>query len=136
MNKITGTVQCIRCKVQRVIEFDLLEKFMEILRYTVAKMDSMHERAPSHWEKPVLPTCNNCDRVNSLKPVIGKKRGINWLFLFLGQLIGCCTLRHLKYFFKHSKYENHRSGARNRLIYKTYLDLCEQLQPGSIPKPT
>ncbi|KAJ6365106.1 hypothetical protein OIU76_029972 [Salix suchowensis] len=65
---------------------------------------------------------------NSAKPVIAnKKRKINWLFLLLGQMLGCCTLDQLKYFCKHTK--NHRTGAKDRVLFLAYLGLCKQLDP-------
>ncbi|KAE9585481.1 hypothetical protein Lalb_Chr25g0289421 [Lupinus albus] len=87
----------------------------------------MHDRAPESWVKHVLPTCNRCRKENSLKPVLNstKKKTIIWLFLLLGQMIGCCSLDYLKYFYKHTK--NHRTRAKDLLIYLTYLDLCKQL---------
>ncbi|THG02676.1 hypothetical protein TEA_012074 [Camellia sinensis var. sinensis] len=72
--------------------------------------------------------CKFCEQENNAKPVISeKKKSINWLFLLLGQMIGCCTLEQLKYFCKHTK--NHRTGAKDRVLYLTYLGLCKQLDP-------
>jgi hypothetical protein len=88
----------------------------------------MHDRAPSDWMNPVLPRCQFCDQENSVKPVIAnKKQKINWLFLLLGQMLGCCTLDQLKYFCKHTK--NHRTGAKDRVLYLAYLGMCKQLDP-------
>ncbi|KAH7510958.1 hypothetical protein FEM48_ZijujUnG0061700 [Ziziphus jujuba var. spinosa] len=68
---VNGDVQCKRCERQYEMEFDLREKFHEML--------------------------------------------------------GCCTLEQLKYFCKHTK--NHRTGAKDRVLYLTYLGLCKQLDP-------
>ncbi|KAE9590964.1 hypothetical protein Lal_00023095 [Lupinus albus] len=125
---ITGTVQCNGCKEQFEIEFDLKEKFEEVAVFIRENRYVMHDRAPKAWTNPLLPTCNRCGQENSLKPVISpKKRTINWLFLLLGQMIGCCNLKHLKYFCKHTKC--HRTGAKDRLIYLTYMVLYKQLKP-------
>ncbi|KAI3977879.1 hypothetical protein MKX01_036719 [Papaver californicum] len=85
-------------------------------------------RATDNWMTPVLETCPRCDQPNSLKSMIPSDKGlINWLFLFLGQMIGCCTLEQLK-FFCH-KNSLHRTGTKDRLIFLTYLSLCKQLDP-------
>ncbi|GMJ03489.1 hypothetical protein HRI_004018100 [Hibiscus trionum] len=125
---ITGDVQCKRCERQYKIGYDLKEKFNEIATYIVRNKSSMHDRAPSVWRNPALPKCKFCDQENSAKPVIAdKKKAVNWLFLLLGQMLGCCTLDQLKYFCKHTK--NHRTGAKDRVLYLTYLSLCKQLDP-------
>ncbi|XP_051132639.1 uncharacterized protein LOC127252490 [Andrographis paniculata] len=125
---IRGTVQCRRCERQLEMELDLQEKFEEVAGYFRQHKAEMCHRAPKEWQCPVLPRCGYCEQENSLKPVISpKKRSINWLFLFLGQMIGCCTLEQLKYFCKHTK--NHRTGAKNRVLYLTYLNICKQLDP-------
>lgn len=88
----------------------------------------MCDRAPAIWMNPVLPTCRFCNPDGSLKPDFPKnKKDINWLFLLLGQMLGCCTLEQLKYFCKHTK--NHRTGAKDRVLFLTYLALCKQLDP-------
>ncbi|KAK7245236.1 hypothetical protein RIF29_40071 [Crotalaria pallida] len=129
ITSITGTVQCNGgCKEQYEIEFDLKEKFEEVAGFIEENWYNMHDRAPKAWINPVLPTCNRCGQENSLKPVMStKKKAINWLFLLLGQMIGCCKLQYLKYFCKHTK--NHRTGAKDRLVYLTYLGLYKQLKP-------
>ncbi|GMJ06800.1 hypothetical protein like AT1G49330 [Hibiscus trionum] len=125
---ITGVVQCKRCERQYEIGYDLSEKFKEIASYIARNKSSMHDRAPSVWRNPVLPKCKFCDQENSAKPVIAqRKKHINWLFLLLGQMLGCCTLFQLKYFCKHTK--NHCTGAKDRVLYLTYLSLCKQLDP-------
>ncbi|XP_050231914.1 uncharacterized protein LOC126680774 [Mercurialis annua] len=128
INVISGLVQCKRCERQYEMGFNLKEKFFEVGRFIAENRNSMHDRAPGLWMTPVLPTCQFCEQENSVKPVISeKKKNINWLFLFLGQMLGCCTLEQLKYFCKHTK--NHRTGAKDRVLYLTYLSLCKQLYP-------
>ncbi|KAG6779502.1 hypothetical protein POTOM_015891 [Populus tomentosa] len=125
---ITGCVQCKRCEKQYEIGFDLEAKFAEIGAFIAKNKSFMHDRAPSVWMNPGLPKCQFCEQENSSKPVIAnKKRKINWLFLLLGQMLGCCTLDQLKYFCKHTK--NHRTGAKDRVLFLAYLGLCKQLDP-------
>ncbi|KAK9287472.1 hypothetical protein L1049_015893 [Liquidambar formosana] len=125
---ITGDVQCKRCEHQYQIDYDLREKFLEVGSFIDKNKSSMHDRAPSVWMNPILPTCKLCAQENCVKPIIAeKKKSINWLFLLLGQMLGCCTLEQLKYFCKHTK--NHRTGAKDRVLYLTYLGLCKQLDP-------
>ncbi|KDP46232.1 hypothetical protein JCGZ_10072 [Jatropha curcas] len=125
---ISGAVHCKRCEKQYEMGFNLREKFVEVGTFIAENKASMHDRAPSVWMTPVLPSCKYCDQENSVKPLISeKKKSINWLFLLLGQMLGCCTLEQLKYFCKHTK--NHRTGAKDRVLYLTYLGLCKQLDP-------
>lgn len=125
---INGEVQCKRCERQYEIEYHLEEKFVEIGSFIAENKSIMHDRAPSNWMNPVIPKCKFCEQENSAKPIISpKKKNINWLFLLLGQMLGCCTLEQLKYFCKHTK--NHRTGAKDRVLYLTYLGLCKQLDP-------
>ncbi|AES81624.1 hypothetical protein MtrunA17_Chr7g0262281 [Medicago truncatula] len=126
-NTISGKVECGKCDFQSVLEFDLNEKFNEVVEFIENNKNDMNDRAPEAWMNPMLPKCEKCGQENAMNPIITKKRTINWLFLLLGQMIGCCKLQHLKYFCKHSNI--HRTGAKNRLIYLTYVDLCRQLQP-------
>ena len=86
----------------------------------------MHNRAPPIWMSPTLPNCRFCKESNCVKPVIGERRCINWLFLFLGQMLGCCKLTLLKYFCKHN--DHHSTGAKNRVVYFTYKTLYGQLE--------
>lgn len=123
---IGGDVECKGCQVNYRVEYNLEEKFKEIKDFVLANMLAMHDRAPAVWLNPTLDNCETCG--NSLRPVIiGKKREINWLFLLLGQTLGCCKLSELKYFCKHTK--NHKTGAKDRVLYLTYLGLCKQLDP-------
>ncbi|KAF8405197.1 hypothetical protein HHK36_010097 [Tetracentron sinense] len=128
LSTITGDVQCKECERQYQIEFDLEKRFREVVSYIVANNEMMYDRAPSVWMNPILPNCSFCEKMGCVKPIMPlKKKTINWLFLFLGQMLGCCTLDHLKYFCKHTK--NHRTGAKDRVLYLTYLNLCKQLDP-------
>ncbi|XP_071700059.1 uncharacterized protein [Rutidosis leptorrhynchoides] len=128
INVISGDVQCKRCNRKFQIEYDLKAKFFEVSNYVKENKYSWKERAPDTWMSPVLPKCQFCDQENCVKPVIAdKKRAINWLFLLLGQMVGCCSLAQLKYFCKHTR--NHRTGAKDRVLFLTYLGLCKQLDP-------
>ncbi|KAF7810901.1 bromodomain-containing protein 4-like [Senna tora] len=126
---ITGAVKCKTCDGESgydTVSFDLESKFAEVSRYVEMNKCRMHDRAPDVWDKPRLPSCRKCG--NSVRPVVSeKKRSINWLFLLLGQMLGSCTLGQLKYFCKHNKF--FRTGAKNRILYITYLGLCKQLDP-------
>lgn len=124
---ISGEVQCKRCDAKYEIEYDLREKFGEVATYIRENRDNMHNRAPAVWMNPNLPVCKSCKQNNCVKPASSKKRDINWLFLLLGQMLGCCRIAELKYFCKHTK--NHRTGAKDRVLYYTYLDICKQLDP-------
>ncbi|KAG9148162.1 hypothetical protein Leryth_014100 [Lithospermum erythrorhizon] len=125
---ITGQVQCKKCEKRYEMGFNLEEKFGDVAKFIIENKTGMHERAPECWSNPVLLTCKFCEAENSVKPVIaGKKRSINWLFLLLGQMLGCCTLEQLKYFCKQTM--NHRTGAKDRVLYLAYLCVCKQLQP-------
>ncbi|XP_077219693.1 uncharacterized protein LOC143853876 [Tasmannia lanceolata] len=128
IDKITGNVECKRCQGQFVVEYDLREKFIEVGSFICSMKNNMHHRAPKQWLNPQLLDCRICQQKQCAKPVISpKKKSINWLFLLLGQMLGCCTLGQLKYFCKHTN--NHRTGAKDRVLYLTYLGLCKQLDP-------
>ncbi|XP_031257817.1 uncharacterized protein LOC116115824 [Pistacia vera] len=127
ITKIRGELQCKRCEISFEIEYDLQEKFMEVASFISENKFTMHDRAPEIWINPNLPSCKVCGQNNSVRPVTSKKKSINWLFLFLGQMLGCLKLSQLKYFCKHTK--NHRTGAKDRVLYLAYLGLCKQLDP-------
>lgn len=125
---IQGQVQCRRCEEEYEMGFDLKAKFDKLKTFIAENKSDMNDRAPACWTNPVFPACKLCKQENSVRPVIAKKKkSINWLFLLLGQLLGCCTLEQLKYFCKYTR--NHRTGAKDRVLYLTYLALCKQLDP-------
>ncbi|XP_021775942.1 uncharacterized protein LOC110739775 [Chenopodium quinoa] len=126
----SDAVQCKKCEKTFDLQYNIQEKFQQIFNFVLTQRDEWHNRAPSAWTDPVLPTCKFCGEVDACKPLISeKKRSINWLFLLLGQLLGCCTLEQLKYFCKHTKL--HRTGAKDRLILLSYFELCKQLDPNA-----
>ncbi|KAL2250557.1 UNVERIFIED_CONTAM: hypothetical protein Sindi_2178000 [Sesamum indicum] len=127
LKTIRGKVQCRRCERQYDLEYDLQNKFAEVATFIMKNIDEMRQRAPEAWMDPSLPNCNYCEQHNCVKPILTKKKSINWLFLLLGQMVGCCKLSDLKYFCKHTR--NHRTGAKDRVLYLTYLELCRQLSP-------
>ncbi|CAJ1956522.1 unnamed protein product [Sphenostylis stenocarpa] len=125
---ITGTLHCKKCEQEFQLSLDLVEKAHDLRKFIYRKKDRMHDRAPAAWVNPVFPKCPLCGRENSTRPVLAKdKKEINWLFLLLSQMLGCCTLDHLKYFCMHNS--NHRTGAKDRLLYLTYMELAKQLEP-------
>ncbi|CAL9772270.1 unnamed protein product [Musa acuminata subsp. burmannicoides] len=128
LKEVYGDAQCKRCEARRIIRYDLESKFREVACRIAATRHLMHDRAPAEWMNPTFPDCDACGQPNCMRPVVdGKKRNINWLFMLLGQTLGYCTLEQLKYFCKHTK--NHRTGAKDRVLYLTYLGLCKQLDP-------
>nr|GEV41423.1 actin cytoskeleton-regulatory complex protein PAN1-like [Tanacetum cinerariifolium] len=127
-NVISGEVQCKHCDQQYDIEYDLKSKFLEVAKYVAENKYKLRERAPLSWTSQTLPNCKFCNKENCMKPVMSKKKKeINWLFLLLGQMLGMCTIGQLKYFCKHTR--NHRTGAKDRVLFLTYLELCKQLDP-------
>ncbi|XP_062087179.1 uncharacterized protein LOC133793997 [Humulus lupulus] len=125
---IEGEVECKRCDRRFPMVFDLLSKYQRLESFIAEEKSVMNDRAPACWLNPNLPTCSVCNE--AVRPVIASRNEeINWLFLLLGQLLGCCKLNQLKYFCMQS--ENHRTGAKDRVLYLTYLGLCNQL----VPKP-
>ncbi|OIV98449.1 hypothetical protein TanjilG_16776 [Lupinus angustifolius] len=129
IHTISGDVYCKRCDQKFKMEYNLMEKFREVWKFIAENKNAMHDRAADKWMNPMLPTCMHCGQENSVRPITQdvKKKSMNWLFLLLGQMLGCCTLGQLKYFCKHTK--NHRTGAKDRVLYLTYLALCKQLYP-------
>jgi len=126
---ISGTLECKVCKFQQDIQFDLVENFKKVTRFIEERRNEMCDRAPGEWMNPMIPNCESCGKEKAMHPLITKKRNINWLFLLLSQMIGCCKLHQLKYFCKHA--DINRSGGKDRLISSTYLGLCKQLQPNT-----
>ncbi|CAH8255025.1 unnamed protein product [Arabidopsis lyrata] len=125
---ITGEVQCRHCENVYPVSYNLKERFAEVEKIFLNRKRIMRERAPSIWLNPEQRRCELCGREKAVKPVIAERKSqINWLFLLLGQTLGFCTLEQLKNFCKHSK--SHRTGAKDRVLYLTYLGLCKMLQP-------
>uniref|UniRef100_A0A7N0T3G7 DUF7086 domain-containing protein n=1 Tax=Kalanchoe fedtschenkoi TaxID=63787 RepID=A0A7N0T3G7_KALFE len=125
---ITGQVYCRNCDLKYDVSLDLESKFAEVATFLKENKSAMRDRAPRNWKNPTMPACNVCRHPRNVKPVIAdKKRAINWLFLLLSQTLGFCTLDQLKYFCKHTS--SHRTGAKDRVLYLTYLALCKQLDP-------
>ncbi|KAK8476012.1 hypothetical protein V6N13_081187 [Hibiscus sabdariffa] len=123
---ISGEVECKRCDKVYTIQYDLQQKFREISDYIKKHKFSLHDRAPPVWRNPSLPSCESCG--SCVRPVVVENnRSINWLFLLLGKMLGCCKLSQLQYFCQHTK--NHKTGAKDRVLYLTYLGLCKQLDP-------
>ncbi|XP_004486256.1 uncharacterized protein [Cicer arietinum] len=128
ITNISGEFVCKKCNYKFGMTFDLREKFTELWKYIARYKHTMHDRAPPVWLNPTLPQCAQCNQVDDVIPYFPeKKRDTNWLFLLLGQLLGCCSHSQLKYICKHTK--NHRTGAKDRLLYLSYLALCKQLDP-------
>ncbi|KAH7688287.1 Zinc finger RING/FYVE/PHD-type protein [Dioscorea alata] len=125
---ISDTMQCRHCNTLHPFTYQLQPCFQELATFIRENKHAMHDRAPNAWLNPPCLTCPSCSQPKSLKPFIStKKRSINWLSLLLGQNLGFCTLEQLKYFCKHTR--NHRTGAKDRVLYLTYLALCKQLDP-------
>uniref|UniRef100_A0ACD5VIH2 Uncharacterized protein n=1 Tax=Avena sativa TaxID=4498 RepID=A0ACD5VIH2_AVESA len=125
---VEGEARCKRCNCRATVAFDLEAKFREVREYVAANRHSFNDRAPYAWMNPALPDCEACGQDGCLWPAIPAEKGqINWLFLLLGQMLGCCTLEQLKYFCKNTG--RHRTGAKNRVLYYAYLEMCKQIQP-------
>ncbi|KAH1147074.1 hypothetical protein GYH30_042307 [Glycine max] len=65
--------------------------------------------------------CIQCFQ-NGVEPLLACtkiKRTINWLFLLLAQVLGCCLLKQLRYFCKHTN--NHRTAAQDRVLYSANI---------------
>ncbi|BAT87407.1 hypothetical protein VIGAN_05077000 [Vigna angularis var. angularis] len=114
---------------------DLEYNLRRVMKFIDEEFEKMYERAPEVWMRPELPKCEHCGQDNSVQPSFEntKKKNINWLFLLLGQTIGCCTLAQIKYFLKHNDY--HRTGSKDHVLYDSYICLCNQLIPHSFPHP-
>ncbi|KAG2250465.1 hypothetical protein Bca52824_080601 [Brassica carinata] len=125
---ITGEVQCRHCEKVYQVSYNLRERFSEVENVFVTRKKGLRERAHPVWTNPEPVRCELCGRDKAVKPVIAdRKRQINWLFLLLGQTLGYCTLEQLRDFCKHSK--SPRTGAKDRVLYLTYLGLCKMLEP-------
>uniref|UniRef100_A0A0E0MKY4 DUF7086 domain-containing protein n=1 Tax=Oryza punctata TaxID=4537 RepID=A0A0E0MKY4_ORYPU len=81
------------------------------------------------WMNPAVPNCDDCGHEKCVRPVIAaEKERINRLFLLLRETLGLCTLDQLTYFCAHTN--RHRTGAKDRVLFSTYEELCKQLVPG------
>lgn len=126
INAISGQVHCKSCDNTLTLEYNLREKFLELYQYIKHNKEVLRQRAPAMWMTPELISCGTCN--SEMRPVISEnKEEINWLFLLLGQMLGVCTLDQLKYFCESNS--QHRTGAKDRVLYTTYLGLCKQLAP-------
>jgi hypothetical protein len=128
ITSVEGEARCKRCNRRATVAFDLEARFREVREYVAANRHAFNDRAPEAWMSSVLPDCEACGQARCMWPAIpADKDGINWLFLLLGQMLGCCTLEQLKYFCKNTG--RHRTGAKNRVLYYAYLEMCKQLDP-------
>ncbi|CAM0882221.1 unnamed protein product [Alopecurus aequalis] len=128
ITSVEGEARCKRCNCKATVVFDLEAKFREVREYVAANRHAFNDRAPQAWMDSTLPDCVACGEERCLWPAIPAEKGeINWLFLLLGQMLGCCTLEQLKYFCKNTG--RHRTGAKNRVLYYAYLEMCKQLEP-------
>ncbi|XP_010490324.1 PREDICTED: uncharacterized protein LOC104768091 [Camelina sativa] len=126
INRISGEVHCKPCDMTHTISYNLMEKFSELYVYIRDNKEVMRTRAPAKWLAPELIPCEACK--TDMRPVIKEStEKINWLFLLLGQMLGCCTLEQLKFFCE--AIVEHRTGCKDRVLYTTYLILCGQLDP-------
>ncbi|CAF2158056.1 unnamed protein product [Brassica napus] len=125
---ITGDVHCRHCKKVYQVSYHVRERFFEVENVFVTPKKGLRERAHPVWTNPKPVRCELCGRDKAAKPVIAdRKSQINWLFLLLGKTLGYCTLEHLRNFCKHSK--SPRTGAKDRVLYFTYMGLCKILEP-------
>ncbi|KAJ1284895.1 hypothetical protein BS78_03G240200 [Paspalum vaginatum] len=128
VTSVEGQARCKRCGARKGIAYDLQSKFYELRDYISAHRHTMYDRAPDAWMFPALPDCDACGHKAAVWPEIAAdKSQINWMFLLLGQMLGCCTLDQLKYFCMNTG--RHRTGAKNRVLYYAYVEMCNQLQP-------
>jgi hypothetical protein len=127
---VEGEVHCSRCTTRKTVSYDIAAKFQEVRDFVCRNVHDMDDRAPEAWLNPKsrLLDCDGCGQRSSVRPVIpADKERINWVFLLLGQTLGLCTLEQLKYFCARTR--QHRTGAKDRVLYSTYMELCNQLCP-------
>lgn len=123
---ITGSVRCRSCWKDYQMELDLVDKMAEVCKFIQKNKDSMRERAPQVWLWPVFLTCEHCGGEKSVVArVAHDKRDINWLFLFLSQMLGRCHDKELNYFCKRTN--GYTIFRTDRLLYSVYMGLCNQL---------
>ncbi|CAN6327400.1 unnamed protein product [Urochloa humidicola] len=131
IHTITGELQCKRCDAVTIATLDAKARFEDLCGYIAANVQGMDDRAPKRWREPALPDCGKCGQRSSMRPVIpADKHKINWVFLLLGEMLGVCTLEQLKHFCAHT--QQHRTGAKDRVLYSTYMELCNQLFPNGM----
>ncbi|KAI9123809.1 hypothetical protein K1719_005109 [Acacia pycnantha] len=124
---VTGTVRCNKCGKEYPVVFNIEEKLKQFESFVESKKRTMHNRAPPEWTSPQSLVCEHCTG-DGVRPVIDvRKDNINWLFLFLGQMLGYCTLEQLKYFCACT--QNHCTGSKDRVLYYTYREIFKQLRP-------
>uniref|UniRef100_K3ZCW1 DUF7086 domain-containing protein n=1 Tax=Setaria italica TaxID=4555 RepID=K3ZCW1_SETIT len=128
IDTVTGELHCKRCDHLRLLTLDIEAKFKDLCSYISCNIHGMDDRAPQRWKEPALPDCDECGQKNSMRPVIpADKHKINWVFLLLSEMLGVCTLEQLKHFCERT--QQHRTGAKDRVLYSTYMELCNQLLP-------
>jgi hypothetical protein len=125
---VEGEVQCRCCYARKTISYDIAAKFREVHDFVSRNVRDMNDhRVPEAWMSPAKLDCDVCGRRSIVRPVIpAEKERINWVFLLLGQTLGYCTLEQLKYFCVRTR---HRTGAKDRVLYSVYMELCNQLCP-------
>ncbi|CAM0954113.1 unnamed protein product [Alopecurus aequalis] len=132
---VEGEVHCSRCDARKTVSYNIASKFQEIRHFVLHNVQDMDDRAPEAWLRPTgqIPDCDGCGQTNNLRPVISaEKERINWIFLLLGQTLGLCTLDQLKFFCAHTR--QHRTGAKDRVLFSAYMELCNQLCPDRLFK--
>uniref|UniRef100_A0A0D9ZH74 DUF7086 domain-containing protein n=1 Tax=Oryza glumipatula TaxID=40148 RepID=A0A0D9ZH74_9ORYZ len=60
-----------------------------------------------------------------------EKKPINYLFLLLGEMLGLFSLDQLNFLCAHTN--RHRIGAKDSMLYSTYLERYNQFIPGTLP---
>lgn len=129
IDSVSADFKCMICGDVEKVEYNLAHKYMQVSDYIHRKGTKMGGIASNSWQFPTRPQCKNCNnKRRCLEEVIKKdNNSINWLFLFVGKLIGCCKVQQLKEFCEQNEIEC--SGTKPRLVYLTYLGLCKQLDP-------
>ena len=131
ISAICGDVECKKCKYKDILVYDLQQKFKEVSDFIAEHLEDMDVKGSKKWMRPPLPSCPRCHKPDCLSPVIpSRKRDINWLFLFLGRMLGSCSHEQLKYFCKHNKVYPHEKG--DRVLLFVYIGICLQLDTGSL----
>uniref|UniRef100_A0A0E0JMR1 DUF7086 domain-containing protein n=1 Tax=Oryza punctata TaxID=4537 RepID=A0A0E0JMR1_ORYPU len=106
-------------------------KFREVCDHVTTNIHAMDDRALEHWLSLQLPNYDTCEEATYIWPHPNRKREINRLFLFLVQMIDCCTLDQLKFFCKNTW--NHHTGAKNRMLYYAYIEIAPTPPPSPSP---